>query len=94
MCHGLLLLLHLIRELESLLGIHVTHGGLQGVECAASAQLLGMGDHSHIDILLMGSLELLLLLSLDQNIQPGLKMVKPLFEVSPEELQSTQTNCT
>ena len=59
---NILLLLHLVRELEAALGPHIAHGGLQWVEVTTRAELLPGRDHAHIDVLLVGSLELLLLL--------------------------------
>lgn len=61
MAHGDGLLLHLVRELKGSLGSQVSQCRLQWVKCAR-AKLLGRGNHPHVDILLMGSLELLLLL--------------------------------
>jgi hypothetical protein len=71
----LLLLLHLVRELEAALGPHVAHAGLQWVEITARAKLLPGGNHAHIDILLMGSLELLLLLLEELDLLLDSKLV-------------------
>jgi hypothetical protein len=60
--HLLLLLRHLIGELECALGRQILH--LLGLDRVVSAggQMLGWRDHAHIDVLLVGSLDLLLLL--------------------------------
>lgn len=72
---NILLLLHLARELEAALGPHVAHGGLEWVEVTPRAELLPRGDHSHIDVLLMGSLELLLLLLEELDLLLDSKLV-------------------
>lgn len=62
MAHLNVLLLHLVRELEGTLVPHVAHGRLQWVESTARTKLLRGGDHAHVNILLVCSLQLLLLL--------------------------------
>lgn len=54
-------LLHLIGELEVVLG-DVLHLLLEGIVSAGSCEMLGWRNHAHIDVLLVGSLYLLLLL--------------------------------
>ena len=58
----MLLLRHLVGELVCALGRQVLHLGLNGVVLSTWSQMLGWGDHAHVDILLVGSLNLLLLL--------------------------------
>lgn len=62
MAHLDVRLLHLVGELEGTLVTHVAHGRLEGVESTSRAELLSRRYHAHVDILLMGSLQLLLLL--------------------------------
>jgi hypothetical protein len=52
----------LVRELES-----IAHG-LQRIEWSAGADGLARGHHAHVDILLMGGLDLLLLLLQELNL--------------------------
>lgn len=62
MAHLDVRLLHLVGELEGTLVTHVAHGRLEGVEPTPRAELLSRRYHAHVDVLLMGSLQLLLLL--------------------------------
>lgn len=56
------LLLHLIGELEAGLGSQVLHLLLERVISSTRSQLLRWWNHAHVDILLVGRLDLLLLL--------------------------------
>ncbi len=72
------MLRHLVRELESGL-VHVSHG-LQGIEGSVVAHGLARRQHAHIDILLVGCLDLLLLLlqELDLLLDGKLLHYRPL----------------
>ena len=84
MAHLNVLLLHLVRKLEGALGPHVAHGRLQWVE-TTRPELLAGGDHAHIDVLLMGSLELLLLLLEQFDLLLDGKLVHCRKQVSVEK---------
>lgn len=60
------MLWHLVWELEGVLR-HVGHG-LQRIEAATGNHRLSRGYHSHVDILLLRSLDLLLLLLQQFNL--------------------------